>query len=296
MIILEKTFDNLATAIVVTLCVYLSSCTNGKEEVSLLQQRIDSLEKVDKERQNDLKDLTGFITTLSDGLDSIAVQENMLFSNKGIEGIYVDRKQLKLNLEMFEEKLIQQKRRINQLSDSLKSKGAKIEVLNNLVQHLNLQLDEKNKKIQSLKNELEKKNVNLALLRTKVNSLSESNAILSEKAEHQMQALKTQDEMINECYVKIGSKKELIAGGYATGGFLKKTKVNHNSLQKQNFTAVDIRNFKEVTVNSTSPKILTQMPVSSYRWVKNGNSTSTLQITDPTSFWSISNFLIIQIN
>ena len=294
--LLKKTFNHLAIAMMVTQCLYLFSCKNGKEEMSLLQQRIDSLEKVDEERQNDLKDLTGFITTLSDGLDSIAAQENMLFSNKGVEGIYIDRRELKLNLEMFEEKLIQQKRRISQLSDSLKSRGAKIEVLNSLVQHLNLQLDEKNKMIQSLKNELEKKNVNMTQLRNKVNSLSERNAILSEKAELQVQALKTQDEIINECYVKIGSKKELIAGGYVTGGFLKKTKINHNSLQKQNFTAVDIRVFKEITVNSNSPKILTQMPASSYRWVNNRNSTSTLQITDPASFWSISNFLIIQIN
>ncbi len=275
---------------------FFVSCNNGKQEIDKLQQRLDSLEKEDTERNNDMKDLTGFITALSDGLDSIAAQEDMLFTNKGTEGVYIDRKQLKLNLEMFEEKLIQQKHRISQLSDSLKSRGARIEVLNGIVKHLNLQLDEKNKMIQNLKAELEKKNVNLAQLKSKVSSLSESNTQLIEKTEQQLQAIKAQDEILNECYIKIGTKKELKAGGYATGGFLKKTKVNHNSFQKDKFTTVDIRTFREITINSKSPKILTPMPASSYQWVKSDNGTTILQISDPATFWSVSNFLIIQTN
>ena len=293
---MKRNYAYLSAVMMVVASITLYSCNNGKQEIDKLQQRIDSLEKVDVERINDMKDLTGFITALSDGLDSIAAQEDMLFTNKGVEGVYIDRKQLKLNLEMFEEKLIQQKQRISQLSDSLKSRGSRIEVLNGLVKHLNLQLDEKNKMIQNLKSELEKKNVNLAQLKSKVSSLSESNTQLVEKTEQQLQAIMAQDEILNECYVKIGTKKELKAGGYATGGFLKKTKVNHNSLQKDKFMKVDIRTFREITINSKSPKILTQMPSSSYQWVKSGNGTTTLQITDPTTFWSVSNFLIIQTN
>lgn len=273
-----------------------SSCNNGKQQIDKLQERIDSLEKVDTERQNDIKDLTGFITILSDGLDSIAAQEDMLFTSKGVEGVCVDYKQLRLNLEMFEEKLIQQKQRINQLSDSLKSKGAKIEMLSGLVKHLNLQLDEKNRMIQNLKAELNKKNVNLAQLKRRVSSLSESNTQLAERAEQQLEALKAQDEVINEGYIKIGTKKELISGGFLSGGFLKKTKVDVNGLQKDRFTKVDIRSFSELPISAKSAKIMTQMPQSSYRWIKAGDGKLVLQINDPTTFWSASNFLIIQIN
>ena len=293
---MKKLFRVFTILIVVIASMYLSSCNNGKQKIDKMQEQIDSLEKVDEERKNDIRDLTGFITTLSDGLDSIAAQEDMLFTNKGVEGVYVDRKQLRLNLEMFEEKLIQQKQRIAQMGDSLKAKGAKIDILNGLVKHLNQQLDEKNRQIQILKVELEKKNVNLAQLRSRVSSLSETNAQLSERAEQQLAALKAQDEVINEGYVKIGTKKELVSGGFLSGGFLKKTKVDVNGLQKDRFSKVDIRSFSELPINATSAKIMTQMPQSSYRWIKAGDGRLVLQITDPTTFWSASNFLIIQIN
>lgn len=293
---MKKLFRVFTILIVVIASMCLSSCNNGKQKVDKMQEQIDSLEKVDEERKNDIRDLTGFITTLSDGLDSIAAQEDMLFTNKGVEGVYVDRKQLRLNLEMFEEKLIQQKQRIAQMGDSLKAKGAKIDILNGLVKHLNQQLDEKNRQIQILKVELEKKNVNLAQLRSRVSSLSETNAQLSERAEQQLAALKAQDEVINEGYVKIGTKKELVSGGFLSGGFLKKTKVDVNGLQKDRFSKVDIRSFSELPINAKSAKIMTQMPQSSYRWIKAGDGKLVLQITDPTTFWSASNFLIIQIN
>lgn len=293
---MKKLCKNCVILTVIIAGIGFSSCNKGKQEVNILQERIDSLEKVDAERKNDIKDLTGFITTLSDGLDSIAAQEDMLFTNKGAEGVYVDRKQLRLNLEMFEDKLIQQKQRISQLSDSLKSRGAKIEMLNGLIKHLNLQLDEKNRMIQNLKAELNKSNVNLAQLRSKVTSLSESNAQLTERAEQQLEALKAQDEVINEGYVKIGTKKELISGGFLSGGFMRKTKVDLNGLKKDRFSKVDIRSFSELPINAKSAKIMTQMPQSSYRWIKAENGMLVLQITDPTTFWSASNFLIIQIN
>ena len=59
------------------------------------------------------------------------------------------------------------------------------------------------------------------------------------------------------------------------------------------FTKVDIRTFTEVTINSGNPKILTQMPASSYR-IEKGKGSSILYILDPTAFWSVSNYLIIQ--
>ena len=62
------------------------------------------------------------------------------------------------------------------------------------------------------------------------------------------------------------------------------------------FSSVDIRLFREVTVNSSSPKILTSMPESSYNWVKLGDGIMLLKIKDPSLFWSLSNFLIIQTN
>ena len=212
--------------------------------------------------------MTTFVSLLADGLDSIAKQEDLLFyTNKGREGTIVDKDQLKKNLDMFEEMLNLQKQRITQLADSLKSRGE----------------------------ELQNKNVNLTQLQKKVTALTEDNTQLSQRVEAQVQALKTQTEIINEGFVKIGTKKALSDLGIITGGFLKKKKVNPNAIQQGQFMRVDIRYFKEIPLNSGNPKILTQMPTSSYRITQTGKNQSVLSILDPTAFWSVSNYLIVQL-
>ena len=271
-------------------------CSDGnKVKVDELQSRIDSLEKANVSQKKDLDEMNHFVNVLSDGLDSIAKHEAILLNNnKGKEGVFVDRKQLKFNLELFENMLAKQKQRISSLVDSLRSKGANLQKLNNLVAHLNQQLDEKNATIQSLKADLERKNVNIDQLRDKVAVLTETNTRLNDRVEKQVKALVTQDEVINEGYVKIATKRELTDLGIITGGFLKKTKVNYNGLSKEKFLKVDIRHFTEITIDSKNPKVLSQMPSTSYKIVKTGEGTSTLQVIDPTAFWSVSNYLIIQ--
>jgi len=256
---------------------------------------LDSLKQENAKKDGDIRDMMSFVGILADGLDSIAKQEDILFyTNKGKEGTVVDREQLKKNLEMFENTLANQKKRIAQLVDSLKARGQSLNKLTTLVTYLNQQLEEKDNMIKSLRSDLNNKNVNIAQLQKRVTSLTESNTMLTEKVERQVEALTLQSEIINEGYVKIGTKKQLSDLGIISGGFLKKTKVNYNAIQNGQFMRVDIRNFTEIPLQSSAPKILTQMPASSYRIEKKGK-TSTLYITDPTAFWSVSNYLIIQL-
>ena len=203
--------------------------------------------------------------------------------------------QLKKNLDMFEEMLNLQKQRITQLADSLRARGESLSNLSRLVTYLNQQLDEKNAVINDLRSELQNKNVNISQLQKKVTALTEDNTQLNQRVETQVQALKVQTEIINEGFIKIGTKKALTDLGIITGGFLKKKKVNLNAIKQDQFMRVDIRYFKEIPLNSGDPKILTQMPASSYRITKTSKNQSVLYILDPTAFWSISNYLIVQL-
>ena len=137
--------------------------------------------------------------------------------------------------------------------------------------------------------------MNITQLQKRVSSLTKDNAQLSRQVEAQVQALSVQSEIINEGYVKIGTKKQLSGLGIITGGFLKKKRVNPNAIQKGQFMRVDIRSLKELPLKSDDAKILTQTPSSSYRIVKTGKNQSILYILDSTEFWSISNYLIIQL-
>ena len=290
---LNNRFSLVILSISLGLC-FVGCTKNGKKSYDELSKEVDSLKNENTKKDRDIKDMMSFVGVLADGLDSIAKQEEILFySNKGKEGTIIDRDQLKKNLEMFEKTLATQKQRIAQLVDSLKARGESLSKLTSLVTYLNQQLEEKDDMIKSLRADIDNKNVNISQLQQKVHTLTENNTKLNEKVENQLKALSVQTEIINEGYVKIGTKKALAELGLISTGFLKKTKVNYNDIDKDKFMRVDIRKFTEITINSSDPKILTQMPASSYR-IEKGKGTSTLYIIDPTAFWSVSNYLIIQ--
>ena len=240
---------------------------------------------------------------MSAGLDSIAIQEGILYSGKTRDGVALNRNQIIANINSMAEILKRQREKIQSLQDSLAMRSANpnkssqsIEKLQNVIAFLNKQLAEKDNEIQSLRRDVNSKNKDINQLRTSLSDMRNR----AEKAENRTQvvtqALAKQDEIINECYIKIGTQKQLVASGLLKGGFLKKKKVNYEDVDKSKFNAVDIRKFREVTLKSNNPKILTPQPSNnSFHFEENGDGTCTLVITNPTQFWSVSNFLIIQL-
>lgn len=264
---------------------------------SYIQER-DSIMQENKAKTQQLDELNGVLATIATGLDSIAIQENILFTNKGRDGVMLNRQQIAANLKGMADILARQRAKIKILQDSLANKKSSqgVERLQKVVDFLNQQLAEKDQVIQSLRADLNnsKKDItqlrsSLSAMRTKANNAEQKTKVLSN-------ALSKQDEIINECYVKIGTKKQLSAAGLLKGGFLQKKKINYEYVDKSKFNAVDIRKFREIPLRSSNPKILTPQPSNrSFHFEESGDGNCTLVITNPTLFWSVSNFLIIQL-
>lgn len=271
------------------------SCTD-KEQVTRLNEQIDSLRQENSKKEQNFKDMIDFVGVMADGLDSIAKHEEILFyTNKGKEGIYNDKEQMKRNLAMFDSLLFVQKQKIAQLADSLKNRGSQLSKLRTLVAELSHQLEAKSVLVAQLRSDLENSQTTIKQIRGRLQTLQTDNDRLKVHVQKSEEALGIQSSMINECYFKAGTKKELKSLGILQGGFLQRTKLNTTSMREELFTKVDIRTFTEIPLNSGNPVIRTQMPDNSYHIVKNGKNSSTLFIDDPTTFWSISNFLVIQL-
>lgn len=271
------------------------SCNVNNSKETILQAQIDSLEAANSEQAEQMKEISEFMSIVSEGLDSIATQEEQLTGNgKGMEGRKMTKEELRANLNAFAALLERQRNRIAQLEDSLQNKGESFGNLRNIITYLNQQLEEKNQTIAALQASLNNKNVDIQRLDKQVKKLTASNEKLTEEVNKQGEALVTQSEVINECYVKIGTKKELQqAGVLSGGGLLSKKKLDVSNFQRAGFMKVDIRSYVEVDIPSKKIQILTSMPSSSYTITSNGNS-SRLTITNPTLFWSVSNYLVIQ--
>ncbi len=88
----------------------------------------------------------------------------------------------------------------------------------------------------------------------------------------------------------IGSKKDLERKGVLR----KKKLVNDAVMDKSKFAKVDVRKWNEISFEAKRPRILTNIPESSYQLTTTGKRQFKLKITDAAAFWSISSFLVIQ--
>ena len=261
-----------------------------------LQQKIDSLEKVNAETNSQLSDISEYMSIISEGLDSIAAQEAMIINgtSKGVEGRRMTKAEIRESLQAFADLVERQRHRIAQLEDTLQNRGESLEKLRNIIVYLNQQLDDKNQTITRLQASINSKNADIQKLNKQVTNLTATNEELTTTIEAQGTAIETQEQVINECYVKVGTKAELKKAGVLTGGgFLSKAKLNASGFSSAGFTKVDIRQFRELPIPSKSVKILTQMPTSSYSITTVGKE-SVLTIHDPAAFWGVSNYLVIQ--
>lgn len=278
---------------------FFFSCKNEKVDMSKYMSERDSIMKINQQKEQELNELNSILNTVASGLDSIAVQEGILYSNKSKDGILLSKDQIAANLNYMSELLSRQRHKIKALQDSLSSKkgvGGSILKMQKVIEFLNTQLSEKDAMIKTLQADLNNKKNDISQLRSTLVSMKNKSESIEKKNAALSKALSTQDEIINECYVKIGTKKQLMASGLLQGGFLKKKKINYGEVDKNKFNAVDIRKFREITLKSNNPKILTPLPNNrSYHFEDNGDGTCALVITNPTQFWSVSNFLIIQL-
>lgn len=288
------------TKYLIIILTFLSviSCENKNTDSQSYTHERDSILQDNKTKTRQLNELYGILATIADGLDSIALQENILLNNKSRDGMMLDQKQIAANLEGMADILARQRKKIQELQDSLSTQDTteRLEPLRKVMAFLNQQLIEKDRVIKTLRADLRSSKKNVSELKKSLSNLQTEMDKVEKKSELLTTALNTQDDIINECYVKIATRKQLLSSGILEGKFFQRKKINYRELDKEKFTAVDIRKFREVVLKSEKPKILTPLPNSSSYHIENkGDGTSILTITNPTLFWSVSNFLIIQL-
>ena len=273
------------------LIVVLAGCGgNGDNGLAgrLMEER-DSLILLSREQSQRLETINSMMATINAAVDSIAQVENVLFFNVDKEGKF-SRQTAIDDLANYELILKRQQAKINELRGlSPESEG----ILNVMRQ----QLDAKDQMIDKLKKQLSQKDVDIVRLRKTISEQGstivkqeEKIVELTEVNNAQTRALVRQDEILNNCYVIIASKSQLEKAGIVKKGRI----VSDGTLNNSMFMKVDIRKANEFAFQARRPKILSAMPQSSYMLVNNGGNNYTLKVTNPTAFWGITSYLVIQ--
>lgn len=274
----------------------IASC--GGESAKEREQRllIDSLQTANMQGSMEYNDLKQYLSVIAEGLDSIAIEENELLSGNGV-GEKFNRQRMKQNLSHVREILARHRDRIDELEKKLSGSGAELKNLRTIVTALRAQIDAKDRELASLKSDLEDSRKNVADLTSRMQVLGQEKEEQSQTIQEQAAVIEHQAEEMSQAYIRVGTKKELEAEGLMTGGNfwkMQKSKVDYSNMDTSKFQTVDMRTFKTLSLPKKA-KILTQVPKGSYEIEKNGNE-QVLKVLNPEKFWSVSKFLIIQIN
>ncbi|MDE6322244.1 MAG: hypothetical protein K2L93_08105, partial [Muribaculaceae bacterium] len=245
-------------------------------------------------QQRRMKNIGNVINVINTSIDSIVKGENLMLTNISGEG-NITRIDALENIDKLAQLIENQKNRIAELERQISNNGDADGLDQDMQQMISIyksQIADKEREIARLREQVAQKDYDIAQLQTKVGTQAVTIAELDRRNAMQTEALKQQDAMLNHCYMRIGDKKSLEQSGIVKRGKLVATK----GLDRSKFSKVDIRAFTEVEFDAKRPRILTSMPENSYLLTTNGKDHYVLHITNPTEFWSISNFLVIQTN
>lgn len=278
--------------IVITLLALtvLMACNNKKEEKNLASQNtIDSLTDVVNQKNNELNDIMSTFNDIQEGFREINEAEGRvnIARNNGETNAKAD---IMENISFIKRTMQLNKERIAKLREQLKESSFNTSKLHATIESLNKELESKTARIEELQAELDSKNAHIAHqdkqiseLNTNVNSLTADNAAKA-------RAVEQQDKQLNTAWYVFGTKKEL-----REQHILKGTNkvLKGNNFNKDYFTKIDIRVDKVIKLYSKSAKLLTNHPAGSYSLDKDAGGMYTLRITNPTTFWSVSKYLVV---
>lgn len=268
----------------------LAACNNKKEEKNLASQNtIDSLTDVVNQKNNELNDIMSTFNDIQEGFREINEAEGRvnIARNNGETNAKAD---IMENISFIKRTMQLNKERIAKLKEQLKESSFNTSKLQSTIENLNKELEAKTARIEELQTELDAKNTHIAHqdkqiseLNTNVNTLTADNAAKA-------RAVERQDKQLNTAWYVFGTKKELHEQRILEGS----SKVlKGNNFNKDYFTKIDIRVDKVIKLYSKSAKLLTNHPAGSYSLDKDANGMYTLRITNPTTFWSVSKYLVV---
>lgn len=273
----------------IALSTFIIACENNKPAPVLdnSQQRIDSLQQVVNQKDNEINDMMATLNEIQEGFRLINAEEGKVALIKDGESTN-KAEQIRQNIQNISATMQRNRNLIAKLQQQVRESSVRGEQLKATIETLLAQLSDKDTQLNKLKAELEQKDIHIAELDKTVSSLNTNVSQLKEESSNKTETITAQDKQLNTAYYVFGTKKELASQNIYQSG-----KVLQANFNKNYFTKIDIRVDKEIKLYSKSAKLLTNHPASSYTLTQDANKQYVLRITNPASFWGASKYLVI---
>lgn len=270
----------------------LASCGENSSAYKTLRAQFDSLSLVSKGYELDLIETDSLVAGVLNNFQDISSVEGMIGVNPLRGDVsQSDKQRIKDNVTLITDKLRASQEAIELLSKKLESSGAESKRMRQTISALKRELDAQKTRVLALTEELQRKDIAIGILDSMVTDLSSNVERLNSTTAQQAEALATQERELNSVRYCIGTKSDLKDYRLLTNGNLSLEHADPNY-----FTKVDLRNLSQIPLFSKKAKLLTIHPESSYELIPDGDKRLTLNIKNPTAFWSSSKTLIIQVD
>ena len=277
----------------------LAACNSNSSKLKQLQMENDSLVAASTQTKAEFDELLSTLNEVEDGFSQIKDAENYLtVQAQATNDLTPSTKEKLVNdMQLIQQTLQNNREQIAKLQKQYDNSRYQSAEMKKTIARLTQEIETKSEMIASLQQELSRKDVKIAELSQSLTELAGTVDQLSEETQTQQKELAAQEKEINTAYYVFGTKGELKEQGIVSGGGLfESTKVLKGNFNKDYFTKVDVRTLKEVQLFAKKAKMLSNMPSGSYSFVKDDKGELTLVINDAKSFWSLSKYLVIQVD
>lgn len=254
---------------------------DGKEQE--LQNRIAQLELESAMKDSIVNESLIYFNEIKANLEAISVRKDQikaLSENPELSG--EDKKWILDEIRRINFMREENARKVVQLNEELSKNGVKIRQLELM--------------IESLLNDIQWKDEQINMLQGELDQLDKEYTRLFDAYQVQSLTLDKMREEMNRVHYVYGSEKELTNNKVIEkkNGFIgigKKTMLR-DDFNEQYFTAINATKTRELKIQGTDLRFITDHPVKSYSLEQEGKFTK-LKINDPAEFWKISKFLVV---
>jgi len=283
-------------AVAFTFATLLVSCdSSSKKKIELLVKENEALRNEARMKDSTINQFFAFMGEIEENL-SVIKQKEQTISKSAIAGSELKpdvRQQIDEDIQTINMLMDKNRQTIVSLRKKLKEANLKVTEFERMIANVTQQLEEKEHEIEQLKENLAQLNFTVTQLNARIDTLMEEKVEMNVK-------IQSQTEQLNTAWYAIGTRRELIDNKVIdkTGGFLgigksskMKAEFNHDY-----FVRIDITKTVSIPLTAKKVNVVTTHPKDSYTLVTDEKGlVKELKITDTQKFWSVSKYLVIEV-
>lgn len=277
---------------------------DNKSEIRQLSARNEGLNSTLHERDSLVNEMAGTFDEVEKNLTFVREKRGQL-TLASAEGNKSRNETIVEDVRLMNEMLTESSRKIEELDKKLKASGIEIKSFRNKIAVLNKSIEEQENNIRLLAAELEQRDLRIADMDQQITVMKEDMAVMQEdiisKSDTigvKSQIIETRENELNKAFFASGTYRELLEKGIIEreGGFLGlgKSKDLKDDVNETLFSAMDQRTTQTIPIHSKKVHLITEHPDRSYQLVYENDQVAFLQIEDPSEFWKLSRFLVVE--